>query len=191
MKKLLALLLCCILLLCLLAACGSDDADAPTEAPATELTPADIETEALASDAATEGTEEHEHTHVNYKGLQTADYTIDDVVAAEGREPDFTFEADNTTYYAYNDVTLNDLTFTQVQFSFSDTGNRISCTCSGDEDTATVTERILQSVTAQFGEPSGSGSSYSWHDGHTSNYAMLTVLNETTVQLAFYFYAEG
>lgn len=185
MKKLISLLLCCGLLICLLSACGAGEpaSETPTEASATEVTPADIATEA---DAQTDASEEHDHVHINYKGLETADYTLDDVIAAEGREPDFSFDVDDQTFYAYNNVTLNDLTFTQVQFSFSDTGNRISCTCSGDEDTAAVTEHILASLTAQFGEPSASESTYNWHDDHTSNYAILTVLNETTVQLAFY-----
>ncbi|MBO2527674.1 MAG: hypothetical protein CW335_05805 [Clostridiales bacterium] len=183
MKKMIALLLCCALIVCLLAACGTDETVPDTTraeesvSEVTELTPSDIETEAH---------EEHEHTHVNYKGLVTADYTLDDVIAAEGREPDFSFDAGGTTFYAYNNVTLNDLTFTQVQFSFSETGNRISCTYSGEEDQAAVLDRFRASMTAIYGEPSASGSTSSWYDGHTSNYVMLTTLNETTVQLAFY-----
>lgn len=189
MKKRMALLLCCALLVCLLAACGADKSapDASTETPVSELTPADIETDAPASDG--EDHEEHDHVHINYKGLTTADYTLDDVVALEGREPDLTYDVDETTtLYIYNDITLNDLLFTQVQFSFADAYNRISCTCSGDEDTAVVMDRILQSMTTQFGEPAASETTYTWRDGHTSNYAMLTVLNETTVQLVFYLY---
>lgn len=178
MKKLLALSLCCILLVCLLTAC-SGDPPVPTE----EVTPSDIETEAPATDAEPEA---HDHTHINYKGLETADYTLDDVVAAEGRDPDFQFDVGDQTYYAYNNVTMNDLLFSQVQFSFGDAYNRISCTCGGDEEQTVTIDRILQSMTTQFGEPAASESTYTWRDGHSSNYAMLTVLNETTVQLVFY-----
>ena len=187
MKKLIALLLCFALLGCLLTACIDDTAE-PDASDATEevsvATPSDIETDA--TEAATEAPEEHDHEHINYKGLETADFTLDDVIAAEGREPDFTFEAGETTFYAYNDVALGDITFTQVQFSFSDTGNRISCTYSGDEDQATVMERYREALTAQFGEPTESNNNYNWRDGHTSNYVMMTALNETTVQVAFY-----
>lgn len=182
MKKLFAVLLCCALLACLLAACIDDTA----EPEASDATPADIATEASAADAATEAPEAHDHAHINYKGLETVDFTLDDVIAVEGREPDFTFDVADTTFYAYNDVTMDDLTFSQVQFSFSDTSNRISCTCSGDEDPAAVMERIQAALTAQFGEPTVSDNLISWSDGHTSNYVMLTVLNETTVQLAYY-----
>lgn len=185
MKKLFALLLCCAVLAGLLTGCIEDvpAPDAPAEASVAVVTPADVATEPAAQ---TDATEEHDHVHINYKGLVSADYTLDDVAAAEGREPDFSFDVGDQTFYAYNNVTLNDLTFTQVQFSFSETGNRISCTVSGDEDTAAVMDRIRQSMTAQFGEPSASETAYTWRDGHTANYAMLTVLNETTVQLAFY-----
>lgn len=185
MKKLLALLLCCVLLVCLLTAC-IDDISEPDEPEASVATPADIETEAPATELATEAPEEHDHVHINYKGLETAGYTLDDVIAAEGREPDFSFDVGDATYYAYNDVTLEDMTFTQVQFSFSDTGNRISCTYSGDGDQTAVMDGYREALTALFGEPTVSGSTYSWRDGHTDNYVMMTALNETTVQVAFY-----
>lgn len=187
MKKLIALLLCCVLPVCLLAACGTDGAETPeTEANPSVATPADIATEASASERVSEASEEHDHEHINYKGLDAASYTLEDVVAAEGREPDFSFDVGETTYYAYNDVSLDELTFTQVQFSFSETGNRVSCTVSGDGGTDAALETIRAAMTAKFGEPSASENTYSWYDGHTANYAMLTVLNETTVQLAFY-----
>ncbi len=194
MKKLISLLLCCALLVCLLAACGGKNPSAPdasAETSATVVTPADIATEPTASEPVTEATEEHanDHVPVNYKGLEAADYTLEDVIAVEGRQPDLTYELDETTtLYIYNDVTLGDLLFSQVQFSFGDAYNRISCTCGGDEEQSVTIDRILQSMTAQFGEPSESGDTYRWGDGHTANYATLTALNETTVQLAFYFY---
>ncbi len=199
MKKLIALFLCCALFAGLTAACGYTDPDAPTavdptaEPGASVVTPADIATEATAApsetDAPTEATEEHVHNHVNYKGLQSASYTLDDVAAIEGRQPDLTYDVDEaTTLYIYNDVELDELLFTQVQFSFGDACNRISCTCGGDEEQSVTIDRILQYMTEQYGEPTASGDTYRWGDGHTANYATLTALNETTVQLAFYFY---
>jgi len=171
MKKLFALLLCCALLVSLLAACIKDTPESETPA-----TPSDIETEAP---------EEHDHEHINYKGLATADFTLDDVIAAEGREPDFSFEVGETTYYAYNDVALGDLTFAQVQFSFTDTGNHISCTCKYKDDPASVLDQIRTAMAAEFGEPSGGNNSYSWYDGHVDNHLRLSVLNDDTIQLAF------
>ncbi|MBQ6432035.1 MAG: hypothetical protein IJJ99_09215 [Oscillospiraceae bacterium] len=193
MKKLLSLLLCCALTVCLLAACGGDPDPAPSDG-VTEITPADIATEATpvseASELVTEDTESHAHVHVNYKGLETGDFTLDDVVELEGRQPDLTYDVDETTtLYIYNNVTLGDLLFTQVQFSFNDDYNRISCTCGGDEEQSVTIDRILQSMTAQFGEPTASDDTYRWGDGHNANFASLTALNETTVQLVFYFYA--
>lgn len=189
MKKLIALLLCCSLCICLLAACGSDEPETDvTEAVASVATPSDIETAASASEAPTEATEapeEHEHAHINYKGLETADFTLDDVAAVEGREPDFSFPVGDSTYYAYNDVTLGSLTFGQVQFSFTETGNHISCTCKYEGDPTAVVDEIREAMTAEFGEPTGSDNSYSWLDGHTANHLRLTVLNDDTVQLAF------
>ena len=182
MKKLIALLLCCAMFVCLLAACT------PNTPPV--VTPADATTAPPATELPTEATEEHEHVHINYKGLETADYTLEDVAAVEGREPDFTYDVDETTtLYIYNEVDLGDLHFTQVQFSFNDDYNRISCTCGGDEEQAVTIDRILQVMTEQFGEPTVSGDTYTWNDGHTGNFAALTALNETTVQLVFYFYA--
>ena len=190
MKKLIALLLCCALLFCLLAACSDDTSDPDASEDVSVATPSDIETDPTdptdASDApATEAPEEHDHAHINYKGLETADYTLDDVVAAEGRQPDFSFPVGESTYYAYNDVTLGDLTFAQVQFSFTDKGNHISCTCKYEGDPTALIDQIREALTAEFGEPTGSGDSYSWADGHTDNHARLVVLNEDTIQLAF------
>ncbi len=187
MKKLFALLLCCALLAGLLTACIYDD----IEPEVSVATPSDVETEASdateapASDMPTEASEAHDHEHINYKGLETADFTLDDVIAAEGRDPDFCFEVGETTYYAYNDVALGDLTFGQVQYSFTETGNHISCTCKYENDPTSVLEQIRDAMTAAFGEPSGSGDSYSWNDGHTANRVRLVVLNDDTVQLAF------
>lgn len=182
MKKLFALLLCCVLVVSLLAACIYDE---PKSDDPKSATPADIETDAPATDAPTEAPEEHDHAHINYKGLETADFTLDDVVAAEGREPDFSFEVGEMTYYAYNDVALGDLTFAQVQFSFLEAGNHISCTCKYESDPAAVMNQIRDALTAEFGEPTGSGDSYSWNDGHTANRVRLVVLNDDTIQLAF------
>lgn len=185
MKKLFALLLCCVLVVSLLAACIYDE---PASDDPKSATPANLETDApdtTAADTPTETPEEHDHAHINYKGLETADYTIDDVIAVEGREPDFSFEVGEATYYAYNDVALGGLAFAQVQFSFPEAGNHISCTCKYENDPTAVMDQIREALTAEFGEPTGSGDSYSWSDGHTANRVRLVVLNDDTVQLAF------
>ncbi|MBQ3355926.1 MAG: hypothetical protein IJG45_02255 [Oscillospiraceae bacterium] len=186
MKKLFALLLCCAMLACLFTACIDDvsDLDAAKDG-ASVATPSDAATEASSASDATDASEEHEHEHVNYKGLDDGAITLEDVIAAESREPDFSFEVGEETYYAYNDVTLGDLTFMQVQVSFREAGARISCKCRYADDPADVMDQIREAMTAQFGEPAASGDSYTWLDGHTPNRARLSVLNEDTVELVF------
>lgn len=177
MKKLLVLLLCC-LLLAALAACAEKSDPAPSGPPDTTSTAAPSES----SDEA------HDHNHIGYKGLESVNFTIEDAAAAEGRNPDFTVDQSDTTIYIYNDVTLDELTFTQVQYTFSETGNRISCTYTADSGLDTVLESYKSAMTALYGEPSEGGNdypTYTWHD-HTANFVMLTQLNDTTVQLAFY-----
>ena len=184
MKKFLALLLC-LLLLTALAACkdSASETDAPSDAPAAT-------SDSSVTDTTVPSTEEaHKHKHVSYKGLVDASYTIDDVAAVEGREPDFSVDQSGTTIYIYNNVTLDALTFTQVQFTFSDTGNRISCTYTADSGLDAVLEEYKNAMTDLYGTPAegmGSYPSYTWRDGHTANFVMLTQLNDTTVQLAFY-----
>ena len=180
MKKILALLLC-LLLLTALAACKDSTS---------ETTPS---SDAAASDAAPDATTapptEEEHDHVSYKGLADTSYTIEDVAAAEGRAPDFSVDQYDTTIYIYNNVTLDELTFTQVQYTFSDTGNRISCTYTADSGLDEILEGYKSAMTALYGAPAegtGATPSYTWRDGHTANFVMLTQLNDTTVQLAFY-----
>lgn len=182
MKKILALLLC-LLLLTALAACKDSTS---------ETTPS---SDAAASDAAPDATtappteEEHDHNHISYKGLADTSYTIEEVAAAEGRAPDFSVDQYDTTIYIYNNVTLDELTFTQVQYTFSDTGNRISCTYTADSGLDKILEDYKSAMTALYGAPAegtGATPSYTWRDGHTANFVMLTQLNDTTVQLAFY-----
>lgn len=182
MKKLLALLLC-LLLLAALAACKDSASDA---APSSDAAAPDTTT---APDTTAQPTEEDDHNHVSYKGLTDASYTLDDVAAAEGRTPDFSVDQNDTTIYIYNNVTLDALTFTQVQYTFSDTGNRISCTYTADSGLDEILAGYKNAMTALYGTPAeGSGSypTYTWRDGHTANFVMLTQLNDTTVQLAFY-----
>ena len=188
MKKILALLLC-LLLLTALAACkdSASDTDPSSDAAAPDATAAPDAS--AAPDPTEQPTEETDHDHVSYKGLRDASYTLDDVVAAEGREPDFSVDQNDTTIYIYNNVTLDTLTFTQVQYTFSDTGNRISCTYTADSNLDEIFEGYQTVMTDLYGTPSeGSGSSptFTWRDGHTANFVMLTQLNDTTVQLAFY-----
>lgn len=183
MKKMLALLLC-LLLLTALAACkdSASDATPSSDAAATDAT--------TASDTTAPTTEEEDdHNHVNYKGLEDATYTLEEVTLAEGRAPDFSVDQNDTTIYIYNNVTLDTLTFTQVQYTFLDTGNRISCTYTADSGLDEVLESYKAVMTDLYGTPSeGSGNAptFTWRDGHTANFIMLTQLNDTTVQLAFY-----
>lgn len=179
MKKILALLLC-LLLLTALAACKDSDSETDTSSEAPVST---------SDNAESSSGEMHDHNHISYKGLENASYTLEDVVAAEGREPDFSIDQGGATIYIYNSVTLDNLTFTQVQFTFSDTGNRISCTYTADSGLDKMLESYKSAMTALYGAPSegdGSSPNFTWHDGHTANFVMLTQLNDTTVQLAFY-----
>lgn len=184
MKKTLALLLCCVLTLGLFAACSAGDGIAPPF-----VSPADIAatTDAAASESAPDTVEE---SGINYKGLSSRSVTLDDVIKAEGREPDFEYAVDETTtYYIYNDVTLYDLTFEQMQVSFEEDKVRLSCTSTSAEGPSALVTAWAQSLSDHYGAPSESGGNYTWHDS-TGNYLMLCVLNDTTAQLAFYLYAE-
>lgn len=193
MKKFFALFLCCALLTGLLAACGSGDGTAPPFA-----SPSDIETAAPAgteasdappvsdaSDEAGETQSANDDGGINYKGLSSRSVTLDDIQAAEGREPDFEFTAGDTTYYVYNNVTLDDLTFSQVQFSFNDTSLRVSCTNSTQTDPSETVSAWNTALSAIYGTPSENGGNYTWSDG-SGNYITLCAINETTAQLAFY-----
>lgn len=194
MKKILALILCLVVLTAL-AACGSDTAE--TTAATTEAT-----TEAPTSESAapSESADAHDHTHINYRGRETR-FTADDLVAVEGRECDFTYDQNDSTIYIYNDVTVDELHFSQVQFSFAENYTRISATYSAAQDATEEqikkdTEEAMQTyrdaLTALYGEGATGeqhGSTYvSWSD-HTGNYIILTQINDTTVQVAYYLYA--
>ena len=188
MKKILALLLC-LLLLAALAACKDSASDAAPSSDAAVSDATEATETGAAPDTTAQPTEEDDHNHINYKGLGDASYTLDDVSAAEGRAPDFSVDQSDTTIYIYNNVTLDALTFTQVQYTFSASGNRISCTYPADSGLDEIIEGYKTAMTDLYGTPAEGGSSYpiyTWRDGHTANYVMLTQLNETTVQLAFY-----
>ena len=110
--------------------------------------------------------------------------------AAEGRAPDFSVEQGDTTLYIYNNVTMDDLTFTQVQFTYGETGNRISCTYTADSGLDAVMDEYREAMTTIYGaanvDSADAPTFWTWRDGHTANYVMLTQINDTTVQLAFY-----
>ena len=193
MKKIFALLLCCALLAGLLAACGSGDGTAPPF-----VSPSDIENAASAgteaseipaasdaTDAADEMQSVYDDSVINYKGLSGRSATLEDVKAVEGRDPDFEFTANEVTYYVYNDVTMDDLTFSQVQFSFSENNVRVSCTSSTQTNPEETVALWNTAISARYGAPSESGGNYTWSDG-SGNYITLCALNETTAQLAFY-----
>lgn len=176
MKKILAIILCCVLVVGLFAACQGTTTEEPESDHVHEENPT--------QEAG--GEEEHNHNHINYKGLTAAATTLEDVAAVEGREADFSFEANGVTYYAYNDVTLDGLTFTQVQYSLGD-HVRISCTSITDDPDG-VEASWNEAMTELYGAPTEGDGMISWAD-HTSNFITLTQLNEDTVQLCFYLVA--
>lgn len=178
MKRLFASLLVLVMLLCLAAGCSKTDPQETTSSTGSS------EASAAPSESAEASQPTEEADYINYKGLHSGTDTQLDMQEAEGRPADFSFENNGTTIYAYNDVTLDNLTFTQVQYTFGDV-NRISCTITTD-DPETAMADCLAAMSARYGDAAEGGGIYSWHD-HTSNYVMLTQLNETTVQLAFYF----
>lgn len=188
MKKLLALLMCAALLVAL-AACAADTKPEETD-PISSDNPTAAPTAAPTGGNPTTPAEEHDHAHVSYKGLESAAFTLADMEAAEERAPDFTVDQADTTLYVYNNVTLDSLTFTQVQYTYAETGNRISCTFTADSELDTVMEQYREAMTALYGEPNADSPDapvyWIWRDGHTANYVMLTQLNDTTVQLVFY-----
>ena len=199
MKKLFTLLLCLVLVLSLVA-CGGKDAETTSETVAPEA-PSDT---AEGSESVSE--EAHDHTHINFNGQVTV-FAPEALAGIVGRECDFTYDQNGSTMYIYNNVTVEGLLFTQVQFSFNEDHNRISCTYSantGDaenpRDPAEISAEIQEllenyekNIEAIYGEGAHSeqhGSSLvSWRD-HTGNYIILTQINDTTIQLAYYIYAQ-
>ncbi|MBE6985598.1 MAG: hypothetical protein E7434_08350 [Ruminococcaceae bacterium] len=205
MKQILSLLLCLVMLFALVACSNEKSAEETTAAPSNA--PIDAETTAAPEsndDNASEEqpSEEHDHTHINYRGRQTM-FTADDLSEIEGREYDFTYEQNGNPIYIYNNVTVDNMSFTQVQFSFSEANVRVSCTYTAskgteeapvsDEDIQKETDEKLASyksaLTAIYGEGAQGeqhGSTYtSWSD-HSGNYIIMTRINETTVQVAYY-----
>ncbi len=183
MKKIIALLLSCLLCLSLFAACSQNPAPSASDPDVSGSNPP---ADSNASQESTPADAHEEHNHVNYKGLNSAGATLEELIAAEGREPEFSFEAGGVTYYAYNNVTLDELSFSQVQASFNEAYVRISCTYSTDVGLGDIYDQWE----AHMGELYGAAAPLSdgavrWAD-HTGNYVTLTKLNETTVQLCFY-----
>lgn len=185
LKKALACLLCLLTVLAFAACTRNIDAQPTADDPSS----ATESTQPSQSDDPTEPDDEQpDRSVINYKGLKTADFTTEDMAAAEGRAEDFSTEQDGVTIYVYNNVSLEELFFTQVQYTFNEKNNRISCTYSADERLDEVAEEIRTAVTSWYGEPSmgSDGTTAVWRDGSTENYVMLTQLNDTTVQLVFY-----
>lgn len=174
MKKILTLTLCLALLLALLAACGGENDE--TTAPNATGTPTETERVTVP---------------ISFRGLQSATYTEADMIAAMGGAPDFVYEQQGSDLHVYNDVGLDGLTFSQVQFSFDEGSNRISCTYSVGGDLQAAFQDYQSAMTGLYGEPSLSEQTqypiYTWYDGQTENYVMLTYINEMTVQLVYYF----
>ncbi len=186
----------------------TQDASAEDEQTTSALVedPSENDEEPSADEEEPTEAEAHDHTHINYKG-QVQIFTPEDLVAIEGRECDFTYEQNGSTMYIYNNVTVDEMNFTQVQFTFNKDHNRVSCTYSVNKGTeeaprdaaeiaaevAEVLSSYEQSIAKIYGEGLRSeqhGSQLiSWND-HTGNYMILTQINDTTVQLAYYIYSK-
>lgn len=193
MKKFLLLLLCCALCLCILSGCANraleDDDDSSSELTSEEITSEESISEEITSEESS--ADEHEHAHVNYKGLVSSSVTLEDIAQAEGRSHNFTFQdSDETEVYVYNDVTMDNFAFDQVQFFLKESYVRISCTDSSSGDPASLLAQWREEMTQIYGEPSVNSDEtlMSWSD-HTGNYVTLTQLNDKTVQLCFYLVA--
>ena len=192
MKKIIALLLCCVLCLSLFA-CGEKTPDATEPTDHThDANGNHVEDEQPTEPTETQPADDHgDHSHINYKGITSGSATLQDVEAAEGKAPDFSFEAGGVTYYAYNNVTFDELQFNQVQFSFNEGYVRISCTRTTEEDPGQIHADWKAVMEQTFGEPSQISEHENvlkWSD-HTGNYITLTQLNDTTVQLCYYLVA--
>lgn len=189
MKKIIALLLCCVLCLSLFA-CGEKAPDATDPTDHTHDENGEHVEEVQPSES--ESADDHsDHAHINYKGLTSSTATLEDVEAAEGKAPDFSFEAGGVTYYAYNNVTFDTLQFDQVQFSFNEGYVRISCTRTTEEGPEQIHADWKAYMEQTFGDPSQISEHENvlkWAD-HTGNYITLTQLNDTTVQLCYYLVA--
>lgn len=183
MKKIIALIIVCTMVMSLLAACGPKAA-LPMEGETKGTNEA--ENNATPMEKVTE--EEAQRNLVNYKGISLRTATLEDFAAAEGRAPDFSFDVGDTTIYAYNDVTLGDLAVSQVQISFGEDNIRISCTYTADSGLEEMLNQWKAALDAQYGEAIGEGT-YTWR-AEGQNYASLTMLNEETIQLAYYLYEE-
>lgn len=205
MKKLLALILCLSLLACM-AACGvAEESEPANNGESVSTEPSGSGEEPISTEENTAG-EEHDHNHISFNG-QVQVFTPEQLTEVVGKEHDFTYDQNGKTIYIYNDLTVGALTFSQVQFTFNEDHNRISCTYSVDggteeapRDAAQIESEalaVMESYEAAMVELYGEGTAseqhgttlISWTD-HTGNYIILTQINDTTVQLAYYIYAK-
>lgn len=176
MKKTLALILSIFMLAAMLVACGS-------ETPTT-----DDNDNNSASDESTDNST----PRITYKELNDGSYTIENMQVAEGREPDATTEtSDGTALYLYNNVAFESVTFTQVQYTFTEERNKIACTITAEDELDAQQETLLTLMTDLYGTPTQSQTSdgdtiYTWRDS-TQNFVTLMKVNDKTVQLAFNF----
>ena len=198
MKKMFALLLCAALVLGL-CACSAEkeessalpeETQAETEAPSSETAPS---TEAVVPEETPSETEAP-HVHVNYKGLDHV-YTQEDMEKAEGKPCDFVAGEGEDALYIYNGTTADGMNFTQVQHTFHENYNRISCTYSADTGTEEVMASYLEVLTGIYGDAAHQeghdhADLWTWMD-HTGNYIILTRINEETIQVAYYIYAQA
>lgn len=207
MKKIIALMLCLAMLLTL-AACANDksspDDEEETKKPHTHKTSesSDEPTDEEISESIQEVDSHEGHVHISYRGVSHR-FGLEEMEEIEGRSYDYTSYSGDTTLYIYNNVSFDGLFFTQIQYSFSETTTRVSCTYTADSElseeeiSAELTEvqenyrAILDGMYGEGNESETSGSlpTVSWHDPH-GNYIFMMQLNANTLQVCFYLCAE-
>lgn len=198
MKRLLAILLTLALLAAMCTACKKTDKtddQAASESLRASGDAADPD-ESRADGTAPAATDGDDTVYLNYNGLRYANFTQDDMIHAEGGEPDFTIDQDDGKLCGYNDREFLGISFGQVQYHFHDgritvTGNYTS---NGETDEQAL-EKIRAAMTAVYGEPSDSVASdgnhiYTWHDS-TKNYAYCNIIVPGSLQLTFCFVEQG
>lgn len=194
MKKIIAVLLLLAMLLTLVACSTEEEAESSSSTEETTTTPVQ-EVDQSEDD-------HHDHVHISYRGVSHR-FDPEEMEKIEGKPCDYTSDANGTTLYIYNNVSFDDLYFTQIQYTFSDTTTRISCTYNvgsdlGEEERAAELAEIQSSYLAILSEVYGEGSVSEHSDGNTTvtwrddleNYIYLTQINDTTLQVCFYLCAE-
>lgn len=193
MKKRLLLLLCLLLTLALFAGCKREATNQTEDGAETE---ADVSVSS-SDDAPIVSEAEDEPDYLNYKRLHTGNFTLEDMMRAEGAAPTFSVAQSDGTLCCYNNCEIFGLQFGQVQYYFHE--DRITVTgnysCAESETDEQAIAKIRTAMTERYGEPSVAVTSsgdeiYNWYDG-TANYAYCNVIVPGSIQLTFCFVEQG